>query len=182
MAKYASIVQKNNMVPIVEPEVLMDGDHDINKCYQVTENVLKTFFNEFKLHEINLSGIILKPNMILPGNSSKNRNTSKEIARLTLKCLTENIPNELPGVAFLSGGQSELEATRNLNEINKINNTNFIFTFSYGRALQHSALKNWGKNHEDIQNTQKIFDHRARMNSLSVAASWSEELDLKNNL
>ena len=177
LAKYAALVQESNMVPIVEPEVLMDGDHDINKCYQVTAKVLTACYAELKLHNVDLKGTLLKPNMVLPGTLSQNRNSTEEIAKMTLKCLKENVPSEVPGIAFLSGGQSEIEATRNLNEINKINDTNFVFTFSYGRALQQSALKYWGKNQEDIINTQKIFNHRAKMNSLSTSGRWTENLD-----
>jgi len=180
LARYAALVQEANMVPIVEPEVLMEGDHDINKCYEVTAKVLKECYKELKLHNVNLNGTILKPNMILPGNKSKNKSSTEEIAKLTLKCLKENVPSEVPGIAFLSGGQTEIEATQNLNEINKINDTNFAMTFSYGRALQQSALKHWGKNQEDIMNIQKIFNHRAKMNSLSTSARWTEDLDKLN--
>ena len=168
------------MVPIVEPEVLMEGDHDINKCYEVTAKVLKECYKELKLHNVNLNGTILKPNMIQPGNKLKNKSSTEEIAKLTIKCLKENVPSEVPGIAFLSGGQTEIEATQNLNEINKINDTNFAMTFSYGRALQQSALKHWGKNQEDILNIQKIFNHRAKMNSLSTSARWTEDLDKLN--
>ena len=177
LAKYAALVQESNMVPIVEPEVLMDGDHDINKCYQVTAKVLTACYAELKLHNVDLKGTLLKPNMVLPGTLSQNRNSTEEIAKMTLKCLKENVPSEVPGIAFLSGGQSEIEATRNLNEINKINDTNFALTFSYGRALQQSALKYWGKNQGDITNTQNIFNHRAKMNSLSTSGRWTEDLD-----
>ena len=143
LARYAALVQEANMVPIVEPEVLMDGDHDINKCYEVTAKVLNECYKELKLHNVDLKGTILKPNMILPGNGSKNKSSTEEIAKMTLKCLKENVPDEVPGIAFLSGGQTEIEATQNLNEINKINDTTFALTFSYGRALQQSALKYW---------------------------------------
>ena len=177
LARYAALVQESNMVPIVEPEVLMDGDHDINKCYEITAKVLTTCYAELKSLNVDLKGTLLKPNMVLPGTNSQNRSSTEEIAKMTLKCLKENVPSEVPGIAFLSGGQSEIEATRNLNEINKINDTNFVFTFSYGRALQQSALKYWGKNQEDITNTQNIFNHRAKMNSLSTSGRWSEDLD-----
>jgi len=177
LAKYAALVQESNMVPIVEPEVLMDGDHDINKCYEITAKVLTACYAELKSLNVDLKGTLLKPNMVLPGTNSQNRSSTEEIAKMTLKCLKENVPSEVPGIAFLSGGQSEIEATRNLNEINKINDTNFVFTFSYGRALQQSALKYWGKNQEDITNTQNIFNHRAKMNSLSTSGSWTEDLD-----
>jgi len=177
LARYASLVQEAKMVPIVEPEVLMDGEHDIMKCYEVTSIVLKECYKELKLNNVNLKGTILKPNMILPGNKSKNKNNTAEIAKLTLKCLKENVPGEVPGIAFLSGGQTEIEATQNLNEINKINDTNIIMSFSYGRALQQSALKHWGKNIKDTNNTQKIFNHRSKMNGLSTSAKWSKDLE-----
>ena len=181
LARYAALVQESKMVPIVEPEVLMDGEHDINKCYEVTSKVLKECYKELSLHNVNLKGTILKPNMILPGNKSKNKNNSEEIAKMTLKCLKENVPSEVPGIAFLSGGQTEIEATQNLNEINKINDTSFTLSFSYGRALQQSALKNWAKNIKDTVNTQKIFNHRSKMNGLSTSAKWAMNLENQIN-
>ena len=177
LARYANLAQEAKMVPIIEPEVLMNGNHNINKCYDVTAKVLKECFKELKFHNINLEGTILKPNMILPGDKSNNKNSSEEIAKMTVKCLKENVPKEVPGIAFLSGGQSELEATKNLNEINKINDTNFIMSFSYGRALQQGALKNWGKNQNDPENTKKIFKHRAMMNGLATEGRWTKELE-----
>ena len=180
LARYAALVQEAKMVPIIEPEVLMDGEHEINKCYEITTKVLKECYKELNLHNVNLKGTILKPNMILPGNKSKNKSNTTEIAKMTLKCLKENVPKEVPGIAFLSGGQTEIEATQNLNEINKINDTNFAMSFSYGRALQQSALKNWSKNIKDITNTQKIFNHRSKMNGLSTSAKWN--LDLENQI
>ena len=181
LGRYASLVQEANMVPIVEPEVLMDGDHNINKCYEITAKVLQECYRELKLNNVNLGGTILKPNMILPGNKSKEKNNTSEIAKMTVKCLKENVPAEVPGIAFLSGGQTETEATQNLNEINKNNDTNFIISFSYGRALQQGALKNWGKNIKDYSNTQKIFNHRSKMNSLSTLANWSIDLEKQIN-
>ena len=181
LARYAALVQEAKMVPIVEPEVLMDGDHNINKCYDITSRVLKECYKELRLNNVNLKGTILKPNMILPGNKSVDKSNAREIASMTLKCLKESVPNDVPGIAFLSGGQTEIEATQNLNEINKINDTNFLISFSYGRALQQSALKNWGKNIKDISNTQKIFNHRSKMNSLSTSAKWSAELEKQVN-
>ena len=177
LARYAALAQEAKMVPIVEPEVLMDGDHDINKCYEITSKVLKECYKELALHKINLKGTLLKPNMILPGDKSKNKSNSLEIAKMTIKCLKENVPSEVPGIAFLSGGQTEVEATQNLNEINKINDTNFLMSFSYGRALQQSALKNWAKNIKDTNNAQKIFNHRSKMNGLSTAAKWNIKLE-----
>ena len=129
------------MVPIVEPEVLMDGNHSADVCLSKTSEVIKKCFDELILHKVDLTGIILKPNMILAGNQSKNKITNEEVSIKTLECLKNCVPNEVPGIAFLSGGQSEIEATENLNLINKNNNTNFIMTYSYGRALQQSALK-----------------------------------------
>jgi len=177
LARYAALAQEAKMVPIVEPEVLMDGDHDINKCYEITSKVLKECYKELALHKINLRGTLLKPNMILPGDKSKNKSNSLEVAKMTIKCLKENVSSEVPGIAFLSGGQSEVEATQNLNEINKINDTNFLMSFSYGRALQQSALKNWAKNIKDTRNTQKIFNHRSKMNGLSTTAKWNIKLE-----
>ena len=177
LARYAALVQECNMVPIVEPEVLMDGDHSANDCFEKTSTVIKKCFEELILHKVDLSGVILKPNMILAGNVSKNQITNEETAKLTIKCLKESVPNEVPGIAFLSGGQTELQATENLNLINKFNDTSFIMSYSYGRALQQSALKHWAKDVKDIQGTQKVFDHRARMCTLAAQGKWSKELE-----
>ena len=177
LARYAALVQEAKMVPIIEPEVLMDGTHDIEKCYQVTTNVLNECYNQLKIHKVDLKGTVLKPNMIIPGSECKNKSSSDEIAKKTLDCLKKNVPGEVPGIAFLSGGQTEVEASKNLNEINKINDTNFLITFSYGRGLQASALKEFGKNQENIDNIQKAFNHRAKMNGLSSTGKWSEDLE-----
>ena len=177
LARYAALVQECNMVPIVEPEVLMDGDHSANDCFEKTSTVIKKCFEELILHKVDLSGVILKPNMILAGNVSKNQITNEETAKLTIKCLKESVPNEVPGIAFLSGGQTELQATENLNLINKFNDTSFIMSYSYGRALQQSALKHWAKDVKDIQGTQKVFDHRARMCTLAAQGKWSKKLE-----
>ena len=177
LARYAALVQESKMVPIVEPEVLMDGSHDIDKCYQVTTDVLNECYNELAAHKVDLKGTVLKPNMIIPGSESKKKSTPEEIAKKTLDCLKKNVPKEVPGIAFLSGGQSEIEASKNLNEINKINDTNFLITFSYGRGLQASALKAFGKDQNNQNNIQKAFDHRAKMNGLSSKGEWSENLE-----
>ena len=177
LARYAALVQESKMVPIIEPEVLMDGDHTIDKCYNVTNKVLAECYKELSIQNVNLRGTVLKPNMILPGTDCKQKVTAEEIAKKTLECLKKNVPSEVPGVAFLSGGQSELEATKNLNAINKINDTSFHFTFSYGRALQQSALKTWAKSMKDIAKIQKVFDHRAKMNGASTEAKWNEKLE-----
>ena len=177
LARYAALVQESKMVPIIEPEVLMDGDHDIDKCYQVTTDVLNECYNELELNRVNLKGTVLKPNMIVNGINCKKKSNSEEIAQKTLICLKKNVPSEVPGIAFLSGGQSEIEASRNLNEINKLNDTNFLITFSYGRGLQASALKEFGKNQSALDNIQKAFNHRAKMNGLSSKGEWSENLE-----
>ena len=177
LARYAALVQEANMVPIIEPEVLMDGSHDIEKCYQVTTDVLNECYNEIEIHKINLKGTVLKPNMVIPGSECKKNSSSEEIATKTLECLKKNVPSQVPGIAFLSGGQSEIEASKNLNEINKINDTNFLITFSYGRGLQASALKEFGRDQKNIANIQKAFNHRARMNGLSSKGKWSENLE-----
>jgi len=177
LARYASMVQEAKMVPIVEPEVLMDGSHDIDKCYQVTTDVLNECYNELALHKVDLKGTVLKPNMIIPGSACANKVSSEEIAKRTLDCLKKNVPSEVSGIAFLSGGQSEIEASKNLNEINKINDTKFLITFSYGRGLQASALKAFGKNLNDVKKIQEVFAHRAKMNGLSSKGEWSENLE-----
>ena len=179
LARYSALVQESGMVPIVEPEVLMDGEHSAEDCFIKTSEVIQKCFDELIIHKIDLSGIILKPNMILAGNKSKNKISNEEVSSKTLQCLKKSVPNEVPGIAFLSGGQSEMEATENLNLININNDTNFIMTYSYGRALQQSALKFWSKNIEDKEGTQNIFNHRARMNTLAAQGKWSSELENK---
>ena len=179
LARYSSLVQECGMVPIVEPEVLMDGDHSAEDCLNKTSEVIKICFEELILHKIDLTGIILKPNMILAGDKSKNKISNEEVSSKTIECLKKSVPNEVPGIAFLSGGQSEIEATENLNLINKNNNTNFIMTYSYGRALQKSALKFWSKNIKDLKGTQSVFNHRAKMCTLAAQGKWSKDLENK---
>ena len=178
LARYSALVQECNMVPIVEPEVLMDGDHSAKECYEKTSEVIKKCFEELILHKVDLSGIILKPNMILAGNKSKDKISNEEVAKLTLECLKNSVPSEVPGIAFLSGGQSEIEATENLNLINKNNNTNFIMSYSYGRALQQSALKFWSKDIQNTKGTQEVFNHRAKMNTLAAQGKWSKDFEI----
>jgi fructose-bisphosphate aldolase class I len=180
LARYAALVQEAKMVPIVEPEVLMDGNHDIDKCYKVTTNVLNECYEELELHKVDLKGTILKPNMIIPGTHCSKKASSEEIAKKTLDCLKKNVPDKVPGIAFLSGGQSEIDASENLNEINKINDTNFLITFSYGRGLQASALKAFGKDQKNLKEIQKAFSHRAEMNGLSSKGEWSKDLEKKD--
>ena len=178
LARYAMLVQEADMVPIVEPEVLMDGDHDIDKCYKVTTDVLNECFNELSIQKVSLKGIVLKPNMILPGSKNSNKITTEEIAQKTFDCLKKNVPSEVPGIAFLSGGQTEEEATKNLNAINKINDTNFLITFSYGRALQQSALKAWSKEMSNTKKIHEVFNHRSKMNSEASKGTWSQSLEV----
>jgi len=179
LARYSALVQECGMVPIVEPEVLMDGDHSAETCLEKTSEVIKKCFEELMIHKIDLSGMILKPNMILAGTTSNKKISSEEVAKLTLNCLKENVPQDVPGIAFLSGGQTEIEATENLNLINKHNDTSFIMTYSYGRALQQSALKFWSKDIKNIEGTQKVFNHRANMCTLAAQGKWSAELESK---
>ena len=179
LARYASLVQESGMVPIVEPELLMDGDHSAEVCLVKTSEVIKKCFDELIRHKVDLSGIILKPNMILSGSQSKDKISNSEVSKKTLECIQKSVPSEVPGIAFLSGGQSEIEATENLNLINKNNNTNFIMTYSYGRALQQSALQQWSKNINDKEATQNTFNHRAKMCTLAAKGKWFVELENK---
>ena len=177
LARYAALVQEAGMVPIIEPEVLMDGDHSVKDCLMKTSEVINKCYEELELNNVDLKGTILKPNMILPGKNSGEKISSEEIAELTIDCLKNNVPSEVPGIAFLSGGQTEIEATANLNQINVKNDTNFIMTYSYGRALQQSALKYWSKDINNTIGTQEIFDHRAKMCTLASQGKWSENLE-----
>ena len=177
LARYAALVQEAGMVPIVEPEVLMEGSHSAEDCFNKTSEVIKKCYDELELNKVELKGTILKPNMILSGSSSSEKLSSTEIAEMTLKCLKDNVPSEVPGIAFLSGGQSDIEATSNLNQISLKNDTNFIMTYSYGRALQQSALKFWSKDINNTEGTQEIFDHRAKMCTFASQGKWSENLE-----
>ena len=177
LARYSALVQEAGMVPIVEPEVLMDGKHSIEDCFNKTSEVIKKCFDALIFQKIDLKGVILKPNMILPGSNSNKKYSTEEIANLTLKCLMNSVPSEVPGIAFLSGGQTETEATKNLDTINKLNKSKFIMTYSYGRALQKGALKYWSKNTNDVNGTQKIFNHRAKMCSMAALGKWTEQIE-----
>ena len=177
LARYSALVQECKMVPIVEPEVLMEGNHSAEDCFQKTSEVIKKCFDELIIHNIDLTGIILKPNMILAGTNANKKISGEDVAKLTIKCLKESVPSEVPGIAFLSGGQTEIEATENLNLINKINDTNFIMSYSYGRALQQSALKFWSKDTNNTNGTQAVFNHRANMCTLAAQGKWSSKLE-----
>ena len=175
LARYSALCQEAGIVPIVEPEVLMDGSHTIERCYEVTKDTLTKVFEELTEHKVDLKGICLKPNMVIDGKECSKKSSSEEIAKMTINCLKETVPSEVPGIVFLSGGQSEIEATENLNEINKIEGTPWNLSFSYGRALQASALKAWQGNHENEEACSIAFAHRAKMNSLATKGMWSKE-------
>ena len=177
LARYASLCQENNLVPIVEPEVLINGSHSIEKCDEVTRKSLHSLFNQLKMMNVFLPGTILKPSMVISGQENDSRANQEEVATKTIACLKDCVPTDTAGIAFLSGGQSEIESSKNLNEINKINDTNFLITFSYGRGLQASALKEFGKDQNNKASIQKAFDHRAKMNGLSSKGEWSENLE-----
>lgn len=178
LARYASICQEFDIVPIVEPEVLMDGSHDIHKCFNVTNTMQSILFEELDKLDVVNSGIILKPNMITSGANCEVQSDTNEIAELTVKCLGNNVPKDVPGIAFLSGGQSDEDASNNLNEINKLNNNPWKVTFSYGRALQLEAMKKWNGDNNNNLEAQKIISKRSYLNSL--AASGKYELSMEN--
>ena len=177
LAYYAKIVQSNNMVPIVEPEVLMDGSHSIDDCYNVTSRVLKSLFQNLKDKNVDIKGTILKPNMIISGTNCTEQAGVQEVAEKTVKCLLENVPEDLPGIAFLSGGQSDIDATAHLDAMNKIGGFPWKLSFSYGRALQQAALKAWMGKEENMNNAQAAFSHRALMNKNAALGKWNKDLE-----
>jgi fructose-bisphosphate aldolase class I len=179
LARYAALCQAADIVPIVEPEVLMDGDHDIDRCYQVTELVLKTQFEELYFQRVALEGIVLKPNMIVPGKKSSKRASVEEVADKTVRVLKSCVPASVPGIAFLSGGQSDEEATAHLDAMNKQGALPWRLTFSYGRALQAAPLKTWGGKPENVAAAQRAFAHRAMMNGLAAVGQWKADLERK---
>ena len=173
LARYASICQDVNIVPIVEPEVLMDGSHDINKCFEVTNIVQSILFEALDKLNVDFSGVILKPNMVTSGSSCKTQASTEEIAEFTVKCLGNNVPKKIPGITFLSGGQSDSSASNNLSNINKINTNPWKVTFSYGRALQLEAMKKWSGDNKNNAEAQKIIGNRAYLNSLAASGKYS---------
>ena len=177
LADYAKIVQSNNMVPIVEPEVLMDGSHSIDDCYNVTSRVLKSLFQHLKDKNVDIKGTILKPNMVISGTNCEEQAGVQEVAEKTVKCLLENVPEDLPGIAFLSGGQSDIDATAHLDAMNKIGGFPWKLSFSYGRALQQAALKAWMGKEENMNNAQAAFSHRALMNKNAALGKWNKDLE-----
>jgi fructose-bisphosphate aldolase class I len=177
LARYASICQEQGLVPIIEPEVLMEGNHSAQTCYDVTAEILDATFDECRTQGVYLPGALLKPNMVIAGSSCPNQITREEVASLTVDCLTSHVPHELPGIVFLSGGQSDEDATAHLNLMNSMNVQHpWQLSYSYGRALLANALKTWAAgNHEK---SQSVFLHRANMNSLARTGDWKSDLEL----
>jgi fructose-bisphosphate aldolase class I len=176
LARYAALCQEAGLVPIVEPEVLMDADNTIDRCYEVTAQTLHATFDHLHCFEVDLRGTLLKPNMVISGKKCPEQASSAEIAEKTIRCFLDHVPASVPGIVFLSGGQSEIQATENLNAINRIGGP-WALSFSYGRALQASALAAWGGDPANAEAAQAAFVHRARMNSLAAAGEWSAELE-----
>jgi len=177
LARYAKIVQENNMVPMVEPEVLMDGNHSIERCYEVTSKSLNTLFKCLKDEGVNITGTILKPNMVTSGSTAEAQASIQEVAEMTIQCLKENVPSDLPGITFLSGGQSDVNATAHLDAMNKIGGFSWKLSFSYGRALQQPSLKAWLGKEENIPQAQEALSHRALMNKLAANGAWNLDLE-----
>ena len=176
LARYAALCQEAGIVPIVEPEVLMDADNTIERCYDVTSRTLKWTFHELHVQGVDLRGTLLKPNMVISGKGCPEQASSQRIAELTLECFLNHVPAAIPGIVFLSGGQSEVEATANLNAINQLGGP-WPLSFSYGRALQASALKEWSGDAGNAESAQAAFVHRARMNARAVAGEWNAEME-----
>jgi fructose-bisphosphate aldolase class I len=179
LARYAALCQAAQIVPIVEPEVLMDGDHDIDRCYQVTEWVLKEVFQELYHQRVALEGMILKPNMVVPGKKSAKQVSVEEVAEKTIRLLKACVPAAVPGIAFLSGGQSDEEATAHLDAMHKLGDLPWPLTFSYGRALQAAPQKAWAGKNENVAAAQRAFVHRAKMNGLAALGQWKADLEKK---
>jgi fructose-bisphosphate aldolase class I len=179
LARYAALCQDEGIVPIVEPEVLMDGDHDIDRCYLITEWTLKTVFEQLYYQHVALEGMVLKPNMVVPGKKSGNRASIQEVAEKTIKLLKACVPATVPGIAFLSGGQSDEDATAHLDAMNKIGGLPWRLTFSYGRALQAAPQKAWAGKSENVAAGQRAFAHRAMMNGLAALGQWKSDLEQK---
>jgi fructose-bisphosphate aldolase class I len=176
LARYAALCQEAGLVPIVEPEVLMDADNTIERCFDVTSRTLKWTFHELGVQGVDLRGTLLKPNMVISGKGCPEQAPAARIAELTIECFLVHVPAAVPGIVFLSGGQSEVEATENLNAINQIGGP-WALSFSYGRALQQSALQAWGGDAANVVAAQEAFVHRARMNALAAAGDWKAELE-----
>jgi fructose-bisphosphate aldolase class I len=179
LARYAALCQDEGLAPIVEPEVLMDGEHDIDRCFEVTEKTLKTVFQELYLARVKLEGMVLKPNMVVAGKKSPKQASVSEVAEKTLRVLRECVPAAVPGIAFLSGGQSDLDATARLDAMNRMGGGPWKITFSYSRALQAAPQKAWSGKVENVAAAQAAFTHRAAMNGLATMGKWSADLEKK---
>jgi fructose-bisphosphate aldolase class I len=179
LARYAALCQDEGIVPIVEPEVLMDGDHDIDRCYKITEWTLKTVFEQLYYARVALEGMVLKPNMAVAGKKSANRAGVEEVAEKTVRLLKSCVPAAVPGIAFLSGGQSDEDATAHLDAMNRMGPLPWRVSFSYGRALQHSPQKTWSGKPENVAAAQRAFNHRAMMNGLATLGQWKADLERK---
>jgi fructose-bisphosphate aldolase class I len=179
LARYAALCQEQEIVPIVEPEILMDGDHDIDRCYSASEWALKATFEELYYNRVALEGIVLKPNMAIPGKKSPRKASVEEVAEKTVRLLKACVPGAVPGIAFLSGGQSDEEATAHLDAMNKLGPLPWKLTFSYGRALQAAPQKAWSGKSENVAAAQRAFAHRAKMNSLAALGQWKQDLEKK---
>ena len=177
LARYAALCQQAQIVPIVEPEVLMDGDHDVERCQEVTELVLKLQFEELYFNRVALEGMVLKPNMVISGKKNGKRAGVQEVAERTVKVLKNCVPGAVPGIAYLSGGQSDEEATAHLDAMNKIGNLPWALTFSYGRALQHAPQTTWRGKSENVAAAQRAFSHRAKMNGLAALGQWKADME-----
>jgi fructose-bisphosphate aldolase class I len=177
LARYAALCQAAQIVPIVEPEVLMDGDHDIDRCYEVSMRVLNKTFQELRVQRVALEGMILKPNMAISGKKCAKQSSVEEVAEKTIRLLKSCVPAAVPGIAFLSGGQSDTDATAHLDAMNRIGGLPWRLTFSYGRALQAAPQKAWSGKAENAAAGQRAFTHRARMNSLACNGEWQADLE-----
>ena len=177
LADYAKIVQQSNMVPMVEPEVLMDGEHTIDQCLEVSKKCLNSLFSSLDKNQVNVAGVILKPNMVTSGSMAANQASIDEVAEKTLECLKSEVPSDLPGITFLSGGQSDRHSTAHLDAMNKIGGFDWKLSFSYGRALQQAALKTWLGKEENKSAAQAALSHRALMNKLAATGEWNESLE-----
>ena len=177
LAEYALIAQQSNMVPIVEPEVIMDGSHSVERCHEVPNQTLLVLFEMLDKKNLNIKGTLLKPNMVVSGTENNYQAPIEEVAEKTLQCLKSSVPDELPGIVFLSGGQSDLDATAHLDAMNKIGGFKWKLSFSYGRALQQAALKTWAGEDDNLEAAQKAFSHRAVMNMKAAKGQWDKSLE-----
>jgi fructose-bisphosphate aldolase class I len=177
LAEYAKLAQNNGLVPIVEPEILMDGDHTIDQSFNASSRALASLFNSLKAKGVNLKGVLLKPSMVTPGSEATLKASIEDVANMTLKSLKENVPAEVPGITFLSGGQTEIEATQHLDAMNKIGGFSWKLSFSFGRALQAGALKAWSGDSGNAFIAQDILSHRAKMNNLAAQGDWTIDLE-----